>query len=153
MWILTLLVHVKSGAIQLHGVNRYITSWITQWVISIKRCYFFFKTKNNFTEKLLMKWLYRLAWEYWLNTEEAIRMRKILPHDIRMQKNPQTKEGISWIFTDFHGVMLVQSPTCTAAQKFHHWKSFIHAATFSNTLYWLIFFKKTLTLKENSLNI
>ena len=27
------------------------------------------------------------------NTEEAIGMRKILAHDTRMQKNPQTKES------------------------------------------------------------
>ena len=26
-----------------------------QWIVSIKSCYFFFKTKYNFTEKLLMK--------------------------------------------------------------------------------------------------
>ena len=29
-------------------------------------------------------------------------MTKILAHDIRMQKNPQTKEDTFWIFTDFH---------------------------------------------------
>ena len=34
-----------------------------------------------------------------------MRKGKILPHDIRMQKNPQTKEDTFWIFTDFHGVM------------------------------------------------
>ena len=49
-------------------------------------------------------------------------MRKILAHDIRMQKNPQTKEDTSWIFTDLHGVMRVQSSTCTAARKFHQWR-------------------------------
>ena len=46
-------------------------------------------------------------------------MRKILAHDMRMGKNPQTKEDTFWIFTDFHGVMGVQSPTCTLARKFH----------------------------------
>ena len=35
-------------------------------------------------------------------------MRKILAHDNRVQKKPQTKEDTSWIFTDFHGVMCVQ---------------------------------------------
>ena len=40
-------------------------------------------------------------------------IRKILAHDIRMQKNPQTEENTFWIFTYFHGVMRVQSPTCT----------------------------------------
>ena len=36
-----------------------------------------------------------------------------------MKKNPQTKEGTFWVFTDFHGVMRVQIPTCTPARKFH----------------------------------
>ena len=49
-------------------------------------------------------------------------MKTILPHDIRIQKNPQTKEDTSWIFTDFQGFMRVQSPTCTAAPKFHQWR-------------------------------
>ena len=35
-------------------------------------------------------------------------MGNILAHGIRMQKNPQTRTKIFWIFTDFHGVMLVQ---------------------------------------------
>ena len=40
-------------------------------------------------------------------------------HMTRMQKNPQTSEDIFWILTYFHGVMWVQSPTCTPARKFH----------------------------------
>ena len=32
-------------------------------------------------------------------------MTKILAHDIRMKKNPHTKEDNFWIFTDFQGVM------------------------------------------------
>ena len=47
-----------------------------------------------------------------------MKMRKILEYDIRLKKNPQTKESTSWIFTDFHRVMWVQSPTYTIAQKF-----------------------------------
>ena len=31
-------------------------------------------------------------------------IRKILAYDIRMKKNPQTKEDTFWIFTDFHEV-------------------------------------------------
>ena len=54
------------------------------------------------------------------DAEEAIGMRKILAHDMRMEKNPQTKEDTSWVFTDFHGVMRAQSQTCTPARKFHH---------------------------------
>ena len=47
------------------------------------------------------------------NVEEAMGIRKILAYDIRMKKNPQTKEDTFWIFTDFHEVLQVQSPTCT----------------------------------------
>ena len=50
---------------------------------------------------------------------EGLGVRKILAGGARMQKNLQTREDIFWIFTDFHGVMWVQSPTCTPAQKFH----------------------------------
>ena len=42
---------------------------------------------------------------------EAMGMRKILAHDIRVKKNPQTKVDTFWIFTDFHGVIRVQSTT------------------------------------------
>ena len=45
---------------------------------------------------------------------------KILAHDIRIQKNPQTKDNtFLLIFTDFHGVMRVQNPTYTLARKLH----------------------------------
>ena len=47
-------------------------------------------------------------------------MRKILAYDIMMQKNPQTKEDTFWIFTDFHEVMRVQSPTCTQHENLIH---------------------------------
>ena len=47
------------------------------------------------------------------DAEEAIGMRKILAHDMRMEKNPQTKEDTSWVFTDFHGVMRAKGQTCT----------------------------------------
>ena len=56
------------------------------------------------------------------DAQEAMGIRKILAHDIRMKKNPQTKEDTFWIFTDVHGVMRVQSPTCTPARKFHQWR-------------------------------
>ena len=35
-----------------------------------------------------------------------------------MQKNPQNKAGIFWIFMDFDGLMRVQSPTWTPKRKF-----------------------------------
>ena len=54
-----------------------------------------------------------------LNVEEAMGMRKILAHDISIKKNLKSKEDTFWIFTDFHGVTRVQSPTCTPARKFH----------------------------------
>ena len=34
------------------------------------------------------------------DAEEAIGMRKILAYDMRMKKNPQTKEGTFWIFME-----------------------------------------------------
>ena len=42
---------------------------------------------------------------------EGLGMRRILAHGTRIQKNPQNREDISCIFTDFHRVMWVQSPT------------------------------------------
>ena len=35
-----------------------------------------------------------------------------------MQKNPQTRVDILWIFTDFHKVLRVQSPSCTPHGNF-----------------------------------
>ena len=52
------------------------------------------------------------------DAEEAMRIRKILAHEIRVKKNPQTKEDTFWIFKDFHGVMLFQSLIGTLARKF-----------------------------------
>ena len=47
--------------------------------------------------------IYRLAWDYWSNAdmefndaEEAMGIRKILAHDMRMKKNPQGRH-----FLDF----------------------------------------------------
>ena len=42
---------------------------------------------------------------------EGLGMRRIVAHGTRIQKNPQTREDIFWIFADFHRVMWVQSPT------------------------------------------
>ena len=90
------------------------------------------------------------------DAEEAMGIRKILAHEIRVKKNPQTKEDTFWIFKDFHGVMLFQGLIWTLAQTFFQWhlklRTHLYAATFLNNLYWLIFFKKTLTLTENLLN-
>ena len=49
---------------------------------------------------------------------EGLGMRKILAYGTRIQKNPQTREDIFWIFKDFHGV---QSTICTPRQKSHQW--------------------------------
>ena len=88
-----------------------------------------FETKSNFTEKLLMTYINYVAWECWSNTdmeqhdaEESMAIRKILAYDIRMKKNPQTKEDTLWIFKDFHGVIRVQSPTWNPAWKFYQWR-------------------------------
>ena len=51
------------------------------------------------------------------DAEEATEMRKILAHDMRMNKNPQTKEDTFWIFRDYHRFMRVQDLTCTHARK------------------------------------
>ena len=71
-----------------------------------------------------------------------------------MKKNPQTKDDTFWILTDFHGVIPIQSPTCTPAQKFHHWIDVINP----EMAYMLLLFQilcidwlkqKTLTFTEN----
>ena len=59
---------------------------------------------------------------YIFQLPEGLGMRKILVHGTRIHKNPQSKENIFWIFTDFHGVMQVQSPTCTPTLKSHRWR-------------------------------
>ena len=46
------------------------------------------------------------------DAEESMAIRKILAHDIRMKKNPQTKDNTFWS-ADFCGVMRAQSLTCT----------------------------------------
>ena len=80
-------------------------------------------------------------------------MRKILEHNIRMQKNPQTKEDTFWIFTDFHGVLR------TKVQLAPPYGNFINGVSNPKIVYTLLplllifFFKKTLTLNKNSLNI
>ena len=38
-----------------------------------------------------------------------------------MQKNPQTRVDILWIFKDFHRFLRVQSPSCTPAREFQQW--------------------------------
>ena len=53
---------------------------------------------------------------------EGLGMGKILANNIRTQKNPQTRTDICWIFPYFHGIMWVQSPACTLAQKCHQWR-------------------------------
>ena len=50
--------------------------------------------------------------------EEPMAIRKILARDIRMKKNPQTKEDTFWIAI-FYGFIRAQSSTCTPARKFH----------------------------------
>ena len=56
------------------------------------------------------------------DAEDAMGIRKILAHDIRMKKNPKTKEVTLWIFAVFDGVMRAQSSTCTPARKFYQWR-------------------------------
>ena len=81
------------------------------------------KDCKDFTMKLKVKYLFPTSSSgadfYIYQLPEGLGMSKVLAHGIRMQKNPQTREDIFWIFTDFHGVMWFQSPTCTLAWKFH----------------------------------
>ena len=37
-----------------------------------------------------------------LEAAEGLGMRRILAHGTMIQKNPQTRGDIFWIFTDFH---------------------------------------------------
>ena len=64
----------------------------------------------------------RCLWIRYVNHNYKMRNHRPCILGIRMQKNPQTREEIFWISTDFHGVMWVWSPTCTSARKFHHWR-------------------------------
>ena len=41
---------------------------------------------------------------YIYQLSEGLGKRKILAHGTRIQKNPQTRQDIYWIFTDFHRV-------------------------------------------------
>ena len=58
------------------------------------------------------------ASNYIYKLPDGLGMRKILAHRTRIQKNPQIRGDIFWIFKDFHGV---QSSTCTPRQKSHQW--------------------------------
>ena len=46
------------------------------------------------------------------DAEESMAIRKLLADNIRMKKNPQTKEDTFWT-VDFYGVMPAKTPTCT----------------------------------------
>ena len=73
------------------------------------------------------------------DAEESMGIRKILAHDNRMKKNPQTKEDIFWGFQDFRGVIRVPTPTWIPARKLYQWRrsprNRLYAGTFSDTLY------------------
>ena len=56
------------------------------------------------------------------DAEEAIGMRKILAHDMRMKKNPRTKKDTFWIFTDFHGVMRSKVQLALSHGNFINWR-------------------------------
>ena len=83
------------------------------------------KNCEDFDIKLEVKHIFLISnWGaniYNYQLPEDLGMRKILVHGICMQKNPQTRANIFWIFTDLHGVMQVPSPTYTPAQKFNQW--------------------------------
>ena len=84
------------------------------------------KNCKDFTMKLKVKYLLPTSSSganfYIYELPEGLGMREILAHGMRMPKNPQTREDIFWIFTDFHGVVRAQSPTCIPARKFQQWR-------------------------------
>ena len=87
----------------------------------------------------------------WSPMMQNLGIWKILGHDIRMKKNTQSKEEIFWIFKNFHGIMRIQSPTCTPARKL------CQGVTNPEIVYTLLRFQIlcidwTLTLTENLLN-
>ena len=101
-----------SNTIMLGGVNSGQTSsdkmlWsrLSCWTTTIKNCR---ESQASFPNFIFdgNYYIYELS--------EGLGMRKILAHGYIytwIQKNAQTREDIFWIFTDFYGVMWVQSPT------------------------------------------
>ena len=85
------------------------------------------------------------------DAEESLAIRKILTDNIRMKKNPQTKEDTFWT-ADFYGVMPAQTPTCTEISS-------MASLTPKLSIYCYVFKyfvftdlkKNTLTLTENLL--
>ena len=70
-----------------------------------------------------------------------------------MKKKPQNKKDTFWIFKDFHGVMRVQSPTCTphgiAISGFTNAEIIICCYVFK---YFVLTDLYSLSLRENLLN-
>ena len=81
------------------------------------------KNRNCLTMQLKVKYhfltLFAGANFYIYELPEGLGTKKTLAHGISTPKNSQTGEEIVWIFTHFHGVMRVQSPTCNTTRKFH----------------------------------
>ena len=83
------------------------------------------KNCTDLTMKLEVKFLFLTSSSgakfYIYQLPEGPQTRKILAHGIRMKKSLQTRGDIIWIFTDFHGVVRVHSPTRTPARQFNQW--------------------------------
>ena len=114
-----------SNAILLRGANSGQTF--------IKCCdqaynvepWLFLKNCKDLTMKLEVKYISPTSCSgrnfYIDQLPEGTGMRRILAQGIRIQKNPQSRQNIFWIFKDYHGITGVQSPTCTPRLKFHQW--------------------------------
>ena len=66
-------------------------------------CYLVFQTKYNSQKNFWWNGIYRLAWEYWFDTEEAMVMRKILALILgckRIHKPGRTVPGFLQIFME-----------------------------------------------------
>ena len=89
------------------------------------------------------------------DAEEAMGIRKILPYDIRMKRNPQTKKGYLLYFYGFSWCYASPKSNLYPRMEILSMASLTpkYATTFANTLVLTDFsFKKTLTLPENLLN-
>ena len=119
-----------------------------------------FFSKQNITSPKNCWWndIYRLAWEYWSNTEEVMGMRKVLAHDVRMQKTPQTKRTLSGFLPTFMELCGSKVQLAPPLGNFINFGVGNPEIVYMLLLLFQIlcidyFLKKPLTLNENSLNI
>ena len=124
--------------------NKDVTFFSKQNITSLKNCWW-----ND---------IYRLAWEYWSKTEVVMGMRKVLAHDVRMQKTPQTKRTLSGFLPTFMELCGSKVQLAPPLGNFINFGVANPEIVYMLLLLFQIpcidyFLKKPLTLNENSLNI